>query len=1786
MTKSTREVVYDELTNINLESLGKLKRLLNASANRTLKPQASSRSLRSKKPAADCTGELNSIENLELARQVVEVSIAIFESIKKAPDSQFSDKSKKYIHEAASTGIGILYESGLSIPYDVERIQLSFILKLLDLSMIEEALAELWILYTNLPTGAKHTSITRPSYDGYFKFNVTAKATPQLANVVVSAQVLLLKAVQKCAQKSFKPISNMVIANSVKDPLAGPIAWCEHIPEKAREQKLTLIGKLIMTLSNTASLPTALHIRLAALRVIPNPELSFYGAALSTFEAFRRQKSFDGHDFLRTYGDDILYLARENPSSLRSEKFVALVSHCRRISSNCNDPELLDVWSKVIVPSTQQSPKGLDEIQKTFDQMKTDVSGTIFLGILKALSIPQHLGDPAFHKSVHSLADRMISDSRIDLFNYILNGIYVENLSSISSSRYCARMLESFLKHCKGDIRLDIADMIYQSLDFFADIFVHFECYDIVVHVSNTMLNVGTKLRSMKFTDYLKYWQRSSEIEIQYADYLPMEKSLLPVKVERLALALITENEPEKALDMIVQAMVVLDNRYKLCELSRSKCQYALAELDQMQRLINIICRLLLDLPELSIEFNNLIAELEALLLDHILMTIVKSSSPNKQHLASRIVERLWSLRPISEYPLRALQSMSNGFHVSGEIHPPLLDCLEDIIASVNEDKLEKDTELSHLCYWFLSQTLTELCISHSYAENELFNYLEHAVDQICDVLEKNELESIGPVDVINTRIGQLSDFLLLQGAHDLRATLLQSQISKLGQTNLSLLGACYKDLAYSQLLLGYTTASFRNLQRAKNCWERDENSVLRAFALILEVEYYVAVTENQKARQAFDQLASFILSSNELSPVLTDGRYTGESLDHFQDRVILFALSTNAFAHLHSLEGNTEVGVVNVQKTVRLLQGYVKRYSNVIQTKIWPVVSLLIDSLITAAKLFEELGIVRESLYYVQEAVKLCESSKCNVRLSTVLTLQGEINVRMGKIEDAQKVLHKCEELMEEVSFRDVHFLQLVHSLALYLQRQCLFSEENVYYDMSEAVFAELVNKYNGPKKSVEQLANEVSRLRVTARRRNLGRQLQQKPAVSDTMGIDVVHNTIVRRRVFSLGLQDEMENADEILQKEMAKVVAGSREEVLCEISKARNLYLLARRQLTLDPVMNVIQDSALSIPSISSVTPGTATTATGRTRPSKKENGFDSAVKNLVAAKEGIINHYEKMLRVCSSIEIADASGLFNCVIMLLQALMKAHDSVTSALTFKMLELSKGYSTLKDRLALELKASTSFDWPNFEQLSNTGHLWPNDPFTQYLPSNWLVASINVSMDNQNLLIARYESSREPFMISLPLNRHSSRDADEDSFSFDDGLSQIKNIIRASNASAHISRTSKIKTKEDRKQWWEERFELDNQLQSILHDVEYCWLGGFKGIFSRNVPHEVHAEKFNETMTNILNHHLPSRRKRKKTNTVNIHPRVFELFMGLGHPDTLSDPGLLEDLIYYVLDVLQFHGEQNAYDELDIDQIVIEVEEALRHYHSCLEREPQYTNEFDHIVIVLDKSCHDFPWENIPLLRNCSVSRVPSMQILSELLENRQPEFTEQEGRFDICPSSYYYILNPGRDLVKTQERFEQEFNRESWFGKVAEPPAEDEIIKALEHNDMYIYMGHGGGEQYIRSAKVKSLKKCAPTLLLGCSSGALESAGDYDSWGTPVNYMIAGCPMLVANMWDVTDKDIDKFSLSVLQKWGALDASEESSRLNMGEAVSRSRDECMLKYLNGGAPVIYGLPLRKRG
>ena len=237
--------------------------------------------------------------------------------------------------------------------------------------------------------------------------------------------------------------------------------------------------------------------------------------------------------------------------------------------------------------------------------------------------------------------------------------------------------------------------------------------------------------------------------------------------------------------------------------------------------------------------------------------------------------------------------------------------------------------------------------------------------------------------------------------------------------------------------------------------------------------------------------------------------------------------------------------------------------------------------------------------------------------------------------------------------------------------------------------------------------------------------------------------------------------------------------------------------------------------------------------------------------------------------------------------------------------------------------------------------------------------------------------------------------------------------------------------------------------------------------------------------------------------------------------------------------------------------------------------------------ILLVLDRAVQALPWESSFLMMNQADSadapcrefyRVPSLPVaLSSLAPATSPR---QASSANKSLGSTYYVINPSGDLLSTQDTFESWFkNLKGWYGLSGRVPTADVLGAALQEHDLFIYCGHGGGEQYIPPSRLRALDSCASSVLMGCSSARLTAGGVYDADGVALSYLVAGAPAVVGNLWDVTDKDIDRYCTGLLNSM----LENRRGKANLGELVQQCRLNCRLMYLIGASPVVYGLPVR---
>ncbi|KAH7078885.1 peptidase family C50-domain-containing protein [Paraphoma chrysanthemicola] len=568
-------------------------------------------------------------------------------------------------------------------------------------------------------------------------------------------------------------------------------------------------------------------------------------------------------------------------------------------------------------------------------------------------------------------------------------------------------------------------------------------------------------------------------------------------------------------------------------------------------------------------------------------------------------------------------------------------------------------------------------------------------------------------------------------------------------------------------------------------------------------------------------------------------------------------------------------------------------------------------------------------------------------------------------------------------------------------------------------------------------------------------------------------------------------------------------------------------------------------------------------------------------------------------------------------------------------------------------QLSRDQCLSWPSITSASlspTTMTSFQND-YVDIIPESWTAVSLALNDTHDELYITRFEKGSYPFVLRLPLARHASRDMDEEEFSFGDGKRDFDEIIELSDFSTRSAKD--MTSREARQQWWTEREALDTRLHELLLNMENIWLGGFKGVFSQHERQPSLLARFRKSLENIINQHLPSRRKKSQQKRPVLDARVLDLFIGLGDvtDEELDVDDALMDLLYFVVDILHFNGERNAYDEIDFDAMVVETHEALRAYHVASHHA---SHPSQHMILILDNNLHGFPWESLPCLEKSSISRLPSLAALRERLLAAKSHSNEEQslpGHYIRPESGGTSILNPSGDLSHTLKTIKPCLNEllGPWSHIANRAPTEKEFEDSLREQDLVLYFGHGSGAQFVRSKSVRRLYPgqqddssrkpgCATTFLFGCSSVHLTENGIYEPSGMLASYLTAGAPAVVGMLWDVTDKDCDRFAVKAGELWGLWPEAQKEAApvvapktpgkrakskgrvaqlvdevegarapgsakkgkktravteeaefgptrrrgLGLDECVREARKACVLRYLNGAAAVVYGIPV----
>ena len=925
---------------------------------------------------------------------------------------------------------------------------------------------------------------------------------------------------------------------------------------------------------------------------------------------------------------------------------------------------------------------------------------------------------------------------------------------------------------------------------------------------------------------------------------------------------------------------------------------------------------------------------------------------------------------------------------------------------------------------------------------------------------------------------------------------------------------------------------------------------------------------------------------------------------------------------------------------------------------KFWSTITLHRQTLSHIAFLFSHLGLYQDALYYAQEVYNVSHATAGRFLSSSCSLDLALLRANAGNREHARaKLLSACSRALQDhpliAQARDLLtageiciLLQQHNDAEMYLRRLHDLKPPWLKSRIEQSGIPDSNRRVTPKKTSVKNATGQRGK---QAKNQGFSELSDQKP--NATLPTKTISQAEMATR--TIALENSIRQCQELLDQN-SDVECPSPSTIgslgpLATVSNAIVLLRHALRSFSVDPANNTLTETTLAMPvrykstrksgQMSLLLEESTMLTPKLQKVSRAPNSLHLSPSLDVSALGG-----PQLLRLAfETLQKIDVQGRCSLLPSSVVTLMhKALSQITlmSAAVAVPLEYSTSAVVLQSFFPKEIcrrREQYAIHAESATMSLDNIHLWPQltveersqgpegfraelNNFLHQLPHSWSIVSVGLSQDSKELLLSRIEAGGSPFLMRVPLGRPDLEGSESHDFTFDYARAELMDIIKQADASSHDERGQG--DKQARGSWYAEREALDRRLKTLLVNMENIWLGGFRGLLvSKNIDGGL-LSRFSQSMSQSLDKYLPSRQKASKSpSRVDLHARVLELFTALPFEDSNELEDSITDLLYFVIDILQFNGEPNAYDEIDFDAILVDVLEALRAHHAAYSSGPNF-DLTRHTILIVDKELEAFPWESLPCMQGRPVSRMPSLGAIKERLDLIHAQSTTINA-LSIPADKGAYILNPSSDLTSTQQTFEPTFTSQlpTFSSLINTSPTETQFETFLTQYPLLLYFGHGSGAQYILKRKIRRLQKCAVTWLMGCSSAKMTECGNFESYGMPNNYVHGGSPAVVGTLWDVTDRDLDRCAMRALGVWGLVDEPEPDAEggkakvkgkarakkggkkaeeqgkedkwkgtrkeerrgeVALDEAVAAGREACRLRYLNGAAVVVYGVPV----
>jgi hypothetical protein len=384
------------------------------------------------------------------------------------------------------------------------------------------------------------------------------------------------------------------------------------------------------------------------------------------------------------------------------------------------------------------------------------------------------------------------------------------------------------------------------------------------------------------------------------------------------------------------------------------------------------------------------------------------------------------------------------------------------------------------------------------------------------------------------------------------------------------------------------------------------------------------------------------------------------------------------------------------------------------------------------------------------------------------------------------------------------------------------------------------------------------------------------------------------------------------------------------------------------------------------------------------------------------------------------------------------------------------------------------------------------------------------------------------------------------------------------SSTASEHFAKEAA------KREWWNERKKLDNDLKELIERVEAEYFGFSlaRELFHGNEVITEDCSYGDDESSDLSCDNLASKFEAAcdLSDSICDHEGIGSAIDDTEEIDPEDERLTLQKLTVPVLkcrlrDLEVPDSEMRKLRKAELIDLLVRTEQNRRKNTVKFEKPdpPKSLSESGKrcTFLILDENLHRFPFEGMPFLAQKAVCRVPSLPFVFASLHERQ--LAKIEGPILVDPATTTYVLDPENNLQGTRDRVlpvleslgsQTNWN---WSGVVGELPPSSLFEEGLSKDDgLMLYFGHGGGQVCFSRRQIENMsgkeggtfRSCkASVILMGCSSGRLVSVNRkhtestkelplyYDPEGISISYLCAGAPCVVGNLWDVTDHDIDR-------------------------------------------------------